>query len=344
MPKTKESKCSRCGGKHTPPTGRKCKQYLSSTVEEEPVISSIQQQTQVPATSIGMNREEHIIQLLTDIKDKQQQFDDRITQLELSSASKSSTERPNLNTQQRMNLEDYTSHGIVPSLEALRASDTVQRQVADRLKGLQQAAAYQGNFNTPSNVGKVIKSGRFRGAEAHVIKNIPWPHELCFVGAARKTVSYDEITPLQFAVGFLKSVQLEQSPEVREAMLDYYIKLAQDGIDVGWNIARGANAVIYSTLEQGRVSWCQTGEMDRLRMLYTQRSTVADTHVKPADKRRVICFNFNNNKCLKDGDHDKDGVTYRHICKYCFNVTRKPFGHAEVNCKRRQREDGREQQ
>ena len=101
--------------------------------------------------------------------------------------------------------------------------------MADRLKSLEQATAYQGNIIQHSNVSKSLKSGRFRGAEAQVIRNIPWPHKLCYVGAARKTVTYDDITPLQFTVGFLKSVQLEHSQDTREAMLDYFIKLA-----LGW--------------------------------------------------------------------------------------------------------------
>lgn len=338
MPKRKERQCSRCGISHAAPTGKKCQQNLSSTIEE-PTYN-----TASPTDRVSGTREDHVIQLLTDIKDKQSQFDDRLTQLELSSASKNSSVPQPTSAPQRDIVDDFTSNGIVPTLDALRHTDSVQRQVAERLKGLEHATAYQGNFASIHS-GKTIKSGRFRGAEAQVTRNIPWPHELCFVGAARKTVTYDDITPLQFAVGFMKAVQLERASETRDAMIDYYIKLAQDGIDVGWSIARGANAVIYSTLEQGRVDWNQPNEIDRLRMLYTQRASVGEFNSTSKndngnDKRRVICYNFNNNKCMKNADHDKDGVTYRHICKFCFSTTRKPFNHPEQECKRKQRDDG----
>lgn len=336
MPKTREAKCSRCGVKHPAPTGKKCKQQLSSTVSEEP--NTLHEEVQVTDGQLSVNREDHIIQLLTEIKDKQQALDDRVMQLELSATSKSSLHQQS-QVQQKVNIDDFGNNGIVPTLETLRNTDGIQRQVADRLRDLEQATAYKGNLQYTNN-SKPIKSGRFRGAEAQVTKNVPWPHELCFVGAARKTVNYDDLTPLQFTVGFLKSVQLEKSQSTRDAMIDYFLKLAQDACDVNWPVARGANAVIYSTLEQGRVEWDQVAEIDRLRMLYTQRSSVAENTSKGSnEKRRVICFNFNNNKCTKASDHDKDGVTYRHICRFCFSATRKPFSHSEVDCRRR-RDDG----
>ena len=134
------------------------------------------------------------------------------------------------------------------------------------------------------------------------------------MGAARKTVQYDELSPLQFVIGFLKSVQFEPSPVVRDCMIEYLVKLSQDAVDVSWPIARGANAVVYSQLEQNRVSWSNSEEIDRLRMLYTQRAAVTEaTDSGPRNsntqQKRIICTNFNNNRCNRTSVHDKDSIT-----------------------------------
>ena len=341
MCRKRKLQCTKCNEKHEAPTGFKCSRFLSSTLLSNAAPESQSQAMASASIEYPEAKEDRMIQLLQDIKSRQDQLDERLRRIEAPTATSNTNRMGNTplsppSVQRQVN--DFYNDGIAPTVQALRQSDVVQREVAARIQELEHNTGQPGNcFNT-----KALKSGRFWGADGPVVKNVLWPQELCFVGAARKTVSYDELSPLQFVVGFLKSIQVESSTTIKEHMIDYMVKLAQDGLDTSWNVARGANAIIYSQLEQNRLSWHNIDEIDRLRMLYTQRTSVSDvkdTQGSP-QRKKAICTNFNNNRCNRASDHDREGITYRHICSYCFRTSRKTFTHAEVNCMRKQRDDG----
>ena len=124
-------------------------------------------------------------------------------------------------------------------------------------------------------------------------------------------------------------------------MIDYVIKLFQTSIDTTWDIARGANAVIYQALEQDRVQWLQTNEIDKLLNLYTQRVSVSEVNRQPSSARKITCSHYNTGRCMKESDHTKDGITYRHICAYCSRVVKRAYNHPETECNRK-RDAGRD--
>ena len=106
-------------------------------------------------------------------------------------------------------------------------------------------------------------------------------------------------------MGFLRNVQLERSYPVREAMIDYVVKLFQSSLDTSWEVARGANAVVFQSMEQERLDWGKTAELDRLLSLYTQRVHVTDHNTRTQSAKKLVCTHFNTGRCVQEGDHQR---------------------------------------
>ena len=69
---------------------------------------------------------------------------------------------------------------------------------------------------------KRIKSGQFRvGGEVPCRRFVWWPHDLCFLGPDCKRVVYDELTPLQWCCGFVRTILKTPSHATRHNMLVY---------------------------------------------------------------------------------------------------------------------------
>ena len=177
-------------------------------------------------------------------------------------------------------------------------------------------------------------------AKCHVV----WPHELVYIGASRNTAVYDQLTPVQFITGFLRSLQMAP-PNDRDNLLTYGIDLFQDAVDVSWEVARGANSVVLQEIEQGRLNWGDLDKIQRTRSLYTQHANVSSSNVNftrgdsqySADDasvaRKQVCRYYNFNKCTHEGDHQTaTGKLFRHVCSYCYKTLKKSLVHPEARC------------
>ena len=152
----KTTNCAKCGEQHT--KKQKCAVTLSSTVMEG---SSTSKQEVSGANISGIaSRDDHMIALLTDITDRQTHFEERLIQLELnSSAEKQHPISHTVRSSQQHSLQRFDTEGVVPTLDVLRQSDTIQRQVGERLRNLEQATTYTGMSSSNT---RNLKSGRFR--------------------------------------------------------------------------------------------------------------------------------------------------------------------------------------
>ena len=201
------------------------------------------------------------------------------------------------------------------------------------MRMLEQNTAYQGKHN--------LKSGRFRNFDTNVQHYVQWPHELVYVGTSRRTVAYDELTPQQFMLGYIKIILKEKSASTKDMILNYLAKLLQESIDNSWEASRGAHAVVLQEMERGSVTWNNSEEIDGIRKLYTQKVVSPSDVSKPvSDTKKVVCLHYNSGKCVKTGDHQKDSVVYRHICSYCFRNVRKAYNHSEQQCNRKNKQEG----
>ena len=222
----------------------------------------------------------------------------------------------------------------MPSLEFLRSNNEIQTEVAARLR--------QFESRVPTATGKhTLKSGRYRGADTHINHYIAWPQEFVYVGPARKTVSYDELTSEQFTLGYLRILQ-KQNPDIKERMLDHLTKLLQSSLDYSYESSRGAHAVILQELERGSITWYDSEEIEKIRTLYTNKAATShDSHNKHTsdNTKRVVCSHYNHGKCKQNSDHHTNNILYRHICMYCYRQVKKAYSHSEMSCHRKQKDN-----
>jgi len=232
---------------------------------------------------------------------------------------------------------ESTRDDIIPTIEVLKSSHQIQREVDKRMRELELNAS-----GTGKNLSK-LKSGRYRGIEAPIVRQVAWPQEFVYAGPNRNTVKYDELTPVQFMAGFLSTIQSQQSKLDQNRMLSYGIQLFLDADEIPWNVARGVHAVVLQEIEKGRADWRDTEVIDKLRTQYVRRSVLHSTPkkqhtpTKGREKRKVICNHFNSGSCSHTADHTTETMYFRHICKHCFTADRKAYNHSEAECRRKHR-------
>ena len=137
-------------------------------------------------------------------------------------------------------------------------------------RALEQAE--QGTAQWPGNESKKYKSGQFRvGGEIPCRKFIPWPHDLCFVGTECKRVTYDELSPLQWMCGFIRTI-LKTTPDCHLNMLTYASDLLQNALDLGWPMAKGSYKVLMTEMEATELFWDNLLGVQAVRQQYAQRN------------------------------------------------------------------------
>ena len=202
-----------------------------------------------------------------------------------------------------------------------------------------------------------VKSGQFRvGGEVPCRRLVAWPHDLCYLGADCKRTTYDELSPIQWVTGFLRSILKNKVHSEQINMIQLGADLFQNALDLGWPTAKGAYKVVLVEMEAGLVNWSDIDSIQEIRRQYAQRhiarpniaSTTAtipsfNGNPRPGQKRyqneksdkKVVCTAFQNNNCPHIHDHITQGVPYRHICAYCYGLLAKPFPHSESECLRK---------
>ena len=284
------------------------------------------------ATNDPPSENSKIIDILSSLQSSMARMEGRIVDLE--------TEVPDsITTADVVGGGGIISEGLpIPTMDTLRSSADIQREVQARLAQITEGICTGSDLSRFDS--KPIKSGRNRGPETSAKHHVTWPHELVYVGASRTTADYDNLTPVQFITGFLRSLQLAP-PNDRDHILSYGIDLFQDAVDVNWEVARGANAVILQEIEQGRLTWSDSEKLNRTRTLYTQRAQVTNNNVNVtynggedavSTRTKIVCHYYNIGRCNKENNHVTSGTTYRHICSHCFKVSKKAVEHPEHKC------------
>ena len=160
---------------------------------------------------------------------------------------------------------------------------------------------------------------------------------------------YDDLSPLQWVCGFLRSILKQPNPQAQRNMTQYGADLVQNALDLGWPTAKGSYKVLLATMESTPLDWDNLPDIQNLRHQYAQRSIVRNAHANssPAPShsnnqatrpsRRLLCARFQTNNCNFESDHTADGVRYRHICSFCFHNLGKAFPHRESDCQNKRR-------
>ena len=231
------------------------------------------------------------------------------------------------------------------AISNLRNDVVVQNQVSDRLKQLEHMA--QTEFSSANSQGKLIKSGRERtGGNDAVRQYISWPQEHVFVGTMRKRVKYDDLTQPQLSAGLLAIANQERDISKKNNMISYFTRIHQDMIDFNFQSVLGANGVVFSALEEGRLSWYDLDMIFELksRFLVNSLPNLARNDRqqyghsggagRPRNRNAKPCSKFNTGQCTLPGDHLVNGANVAHICAFCYTQGLR-FSHSERTCRKR---------
>ena len=224
----------------------------------------------------------------------------------------------------------------MPNLTDLRNDAFIQSQVDQRLKDL----------TNPDCTGTKIKSlggggGGGGGGPVEVVvpNRVKWPQEFVLSGFKKERIQYDQLTVVQWVAGYCRILREEQNPQVKEHMIDYLIALMEDAHDFSWDAARASHAVLLCRMEQGEVkNYSETEKLDRIRRANAQRHVISSTNEGQNSQKKfknkvLTCSYYNQGTCVHQKSHDTKGVTYRHICAFCFQQSGKTFNHSEQNCR-----------
>ena len=325
--KQRQAHCKSCNTTHSRPVGKACTRTPVKATEVSASSSIPASEVTYNSLPIPADPLNTLLAKLTSMEKQQQEMLERITRVEDRAHIIPATSSP-------IRKQVINEPEVVPSLDFLRHNQDIQTEVAARIKQLDTRNTYQGN----PQVKSTLKSGRYRSADTQINHYIAWPQEHVYIGPSRKSVSYDELTSEQFTLGYIRIMQRQQ-PELQTIMLDHLAKLLQSSLDVNsFESVRGSHAIILQEMERGTLNWHNTEEIEKMRVLYTNRvSTTTDSHKYNNESKRVVCSHYNSGKCKNTGDHQKDNITYRHICTYCYRTVRKTYTHPEVSCHRKQK-------
>ena len=220
----------------------------------------------------------------------------------------------------------------IPTPDKLQQEAYIQREVQARLLHLADRA----------KAGDKIKSQRGGSVDVFVSKRVKWPHEYVLAGQSKDRISYNQLSPIQWMVGFCRSIKEESDSKIKEHMLDYCINLLEDATDFSWSSAKASHAVLLCRMEQGGIaSWQDTDKIDRVRRAHAQRHANALASGNRSDRsnnnnKSVPCVYYNKNSCGQKSTHETKGVLYRHICSYCWSKDNKQFAHPQSECRKSQ--------
>ena len=215
---------------------------------------------------------------------------------------------------------------MIPTMEVLKKSTTIQAAVDNRLKEL----------SSLSEKGK-FKSQRGGSETVWVKYEVPWPHNHVLSGSNKSRTSYDALSLSQWVAGFSCIIREETDPSVKNHMLEYMTDLMEDSNDFGWSAAKASHAVLLCRMEEGKVKWGETHKIDRIRRAHAQR--IAPLNVT-ATSRKIHgrdhpspCKFYQKGTCLQKSDHESNGHLYLHVCAQCF-AQGKNYTHPSKDCRR----------
>ena len=318
LKKVKTAHCKRCGLEHERPVGRACTRLEDSDVEGSETQEG--NDTSISDSPVAADPLHTVLQKLSDIER-------RIHKIESNSMSHSSTPTPITSSP----IKSIPEPEVIPPMNFLKTNQAIQAEVASRIRSLEQHNSYQQGKNN-------VKSGRYRAADCNVNRYISWPHEFVYAGPNRKIIPYDELNIQQFNLGFIR-IAMQQQPHIKDLMFQYLAKVIQSSLDTSFEHVRAAHAVVLQEMERGVIDWTNVDEIEKLRILYTNKHS-NNSDGNSSESKRTICNNYNMSRCKASSDHSRDNITFRHICGYCYRSVRKAYNHPESSCNRKQKTEG----
>ena len=255
--------CTSCQTQHARPVGKKCQLKAGESFFSDSEVVAAPSPNEIS----GANE---ILKQLRQLGEKMDCMDKKLQRMEaaLEKGHSLATDIPATSQGTAGQVTGYDSdenipQSVVPSLEFLRNSESLQSQVERRL-------------TEPKNVNEMATRGRLKSqwggpGEVTVKKLIDWPQNFILTGAHKTRPKYDDITITQWVSGFVRCIQDEKSASNRDLMLDYPGNLMEDASDFSWDSAKATHAILLTNMESDRVKWSKTEKIDWLHRAYAQR-------------------------------------------------------------------------
>ena len=308
--------CPGCNTRHPRPVSKRCTRSSLQAVDTTPDTTA-DEHVQHTTEDQGQDVNLQMLALLQNLGSKMDTLTNRVSTLETVQTDVS-TCLPAIVP------APAASDTIIPTLDSLRSFPEVQMEVARRVDELSQQPG-------PCNVGKnnllsnrqSMKTGCYRGRDDVVIQHVIWPQELCSSRSVGEVPDYDDLTPTEFIVGFLRTV-IQQPAETQTQMLTYGIDLFSVANDSDWNSAKAGHAAVLTEMELGKFDWdSNLTLLERVRERNSRgtHSSVSDRTAKGGSTSVgiAVCSAFNSSGCRYDKQHKEEGVWYKHWCSVCLD-------------------------
>ena len=314
--------CSNCLLQHARPVGKKCQQMQGESFSGD---------VDVPAppspTYLSPSVSDKILLQLQQLGAKMEQMDRRVQRteaaLEEGSTQASSSVSPAASSSNNpvggSAMDDATVQSVIPSIDYLRTSESLQSEVERRLAELK-------NINEFATRGRV-KSQRGDPGDISVKRVMDWPQNFILTGNQKTRPTYDDLNITQWVSGFVRCIQEEKSKAIKSCMLDYLGNIMEDASDFSWESAKAAHAILLINMEADRLNWAETDKIDRIHRAHAQRhitgtqnSATCPVNRKVKNtgtKNGIICRYFQEGTCKFTSHHRTAGQYYRHACDNC---------------------------
>ena len=288
--------CSKCDSKHVPPTGRNCRRSQDLEVQaststtthvsndsssDMSFVSSDAENGQYQATPDSIQVK--ILEELQKVNRRVDSVEEDVATVKKTTHQKtgklsnfSKTKLKHCKSSIVSESESSSDESIVPSLNVLKTSSDIQKQVDKRLHQLQEANASTSGKND-------LKSKRGGNIDCVVKHKVACPQDTILGCHNRQRVTYDQLT--QWVQGFAQNMLDQKSQKTNDQMLQYLVDIMADATDFSWQNAKAAHAVLLCDMKRGAVTWDNCDKIDRIRRAHAQRhSQTSKSWVKPLNR------------------------------------------------------------
>ena len=199
---------------------------------------------------------------------------------------------------------------------------------------------------------KACKSGRYRTANRKAKKELDWPHHRVYKGADRKPAEYDDLSPVEFVLGYLLLTDELPRGDVFDRQLRHLIDLMYDACSFPWHQVRGFHGLVLHEMEMRYLKWDDEERIQRLRRQYSQaqgftcagragtggsvgRTKGTDIDIEGIDPDDLrYCGLYQRGKCEHAGHHyDRQGKVAAHVCAFCLRRKAVKAKHTADSCR-----------
>jgi hypothetical protein len=352
--------CSRCGRKHSAPTGKKCKFPIPDADE--------------------LIEDENSFRLLSDLDDQSEgavggppppeQMAPVVTQAPADAFAQILTvvshlaERLEVTQRQVSELQSTRSQGAIPKVRCVPASRDQASPPDARLPSLDslrsdpvmaaQAAALVDDLNVKTtgnhtNTGATKRGWARPGGDNAPKVCTPWPQDFVVGHGRRNRLLYDDMDVFQFVQGCISIIEQTSDISTMRLMLAQLRSTMLDASFHGFDSARYSYGIILSMLEDGALSWADQFRMsEEWRSALIARGSVSRAGPPGTDGRRAgassgppttsrptgsrrgpqnsqnsgprPCIYYNNGVCANRTDHSNNGTLWKHVCRRCWSA------------------------